>query len=91
MSSKVVTIGAIIPIVLLVQSGFKLVGLILSSPGLISPPNMVFSLLFTIFGLFMCSLVAIRFAVDVIGVEEVEEVAVFISTLGLGAEWGDVE
>ena len=71
-------------------------GLILSSPGLIIPPNMVFCLLFDIFGLSMCSLVDIRFAVDMIGVEEVEEVAVTIGWLcqlglGLGVERGDVK
>ena len=36
-------------------------------------------------------LVAIGFEVDVIKVEEVEEVAVLISILGFGAEWGDVK
>ena len=36
-------------------------------------------------------LVAIGFEVDVIEVEEVEEVAVLILTLGFGVEWGDVE
>ena len=61
-----VTIGAVIPIVLLVQSGFKLVGLVLSSLGLITSPNVVFCLSFNIFGLFMFSLVAIGFAVDAI-------------------------
>ena len=68
-----VTIRAIIPIVLLIRSGFELVGLILSSPGLIIPPNMVFCLLFDIFRPSMCSLVVIRFAVDAIWVEEVKE------------------
>ena len=34
---------------------------------------------------------AIHFEVDAIEVEEVEEVAVLILTLGFGAEWGDVD
>ena len=89
------TIGAIIPIVL-VQSGFELVWLILSSLGLVTSPNMVFCLLFNIFGLFMFFLVAIGFAVDTIRVEEVKEVTVLIGWLcqlglGLGAERGDVK
>ena len=91
-----VTIGAVVPIVLLVRSGFELVGLVLSSLGLVTSPNVVFYLLFNIFGLFIFSLVAIGFAVDAIGVEEVEEVTVTIGWLchlglGLGAERGDVE
>ena len=34
---------------------------------------------------------AIRFEVDMIKVEEDEEVAVLILTLGFGVEWGDVK
>ena len=90
-----VTIGAVVPIVLLVRSGFELVGLVLSSLGLVTSPNVVFYLLFNIFGLFIFSLVAIGFAVDTIEVEEVEEVTVTIGWLChlglLGAERGDVE
>ena len=42
--------------------------------------------------LFMCILVAIRFEVDAVKVEKVEEVAVLIALwLGFGVEWGDVE
>ena len=87
---------AIILIVLLIRSGFELVGLILSSLGLITSPNVVFCLLFNIFRLFMFSLVAIGFAVDAIRVEEVKEVTVLIVWLcqlglGLGVERGDVE
>ena len=36
-------------------------------------------------------LMAIGFEVDAIEVEEVMEVAVSISRLGFGVEWGDVE
>ena len=36
-------------------------------------------------------LVAIGFEVDAIEVEEVEEVAVSISTLDFGTEWGNFE
>ena len=36
-------------------------------------------------------LVAISFEVDTIKVEEVEEVAVLMLTLGFGVEWGDVK
>ena len=94
-----VTIGAIIPIVpivLLIQSGFKLVGLVLSSLGFVTSPNVVFCLLFHIFRCFVFSLVVIGFAVDAIEVEEVEEAAVTIGWLchlglGLGAERGNVE
>ena len=90
------TIRAVVPIVLLVRSGFELVGLVLSSLGLVTSPNVVFYLLFNIFGLFIFSLVAIGFAVDMIKVEEVEEVTVTIGwlcqlELGLGAERGDVK
>ena len=98
-----VTIGAVIPIILLIRSGFELVGLVLSSMGLvlsslgfITFPNVVFCLLFHIFGLFMFSLMVIGFAVDTIEVKEVEEAAVMIGWLcqlglGLGVERGDVE
>ena len=52
--------------------------------------------LFNVFGLSMCSLMAIGFAVDAIKVKKVKEVAVMIGWLcqlglGLGAERGDVE
>ena len=91
-----VTIRAIIPIVLLIRSGFELVGLILPSPGLITPLKMFFCLLFNVFGLSMSPLVAIGFAVHAIEVKEVEEAAVTIGWLchlglGLGAERGNVE
>ena len=71
-------------------------GLVLFSLGFVTFPNVVFCLLFHIFGLFVFSLVVIGFAVDAIEAEEVEEAAVTIGWLcqlglGLGAERGDVE
>ena len=86
------TIGAIIPIVPLIQSRFKLMGLFLPSLGLISPYFMSYCLLFHFLGLSMHVFMVIGFEVDVVEVEEVEEVAVLIALwLGFGVEWGDVK
>ena len=71
-------IGAIIPIALLIQSGFKLVGLVHLSPGLVSPCYVPFYLLFSFLRLSMHVLVAIGSEVDAIKVKEVKAVAVSI-------------
>ena len=39
----------------------------------------------------MCVLVVVRFEVDMVEVEEIEEVAVSILTLGFGTESGNFE
>ena len=87
-----VTIGAVVPIILFVQSVFELVGLVLPFPGLVTLLKMFICLLFNIFRLSMLSLVAIGFTVDAFEVKEVKEVAVMIGWLcQLGLGLGDVE
>ena len=63
-------------------------GLVLPFPGLITLLKMFICPLFNIFGLSMCSLMAIGFAVDTIEVKEVEEVAVTIGTGSWGGKRG---
>ena len=41
--------------------------------------------------LHVCVLVVVGFEVDTVKVKEIEEVAVSISTLGFGTEWGNFE
>ena len=46
---------------------------------------------FSFLRLSMCVLLVVGFEVDMVKVKEIKEVAVSISTLGFGTEWGNFE